>query len=799
MILRILFILVVLSTSFGSAQTSKDYAVLVTATVQSSPTKITLHWPSTNASEVSIYRKAKSDKFFGVSLVNLPGNAIQFEDTNVEMGQEYEYQIKQLKGGYVATGFIVSGIKVKPVENRGKLILLVDGLQVSALSAELGILENDLEADGWSVVRHDIPSGKTAVEVRNIVINEYNSDPTAVKAVFIVGHVVVPYSGNLNPDGHSNHKGAWPSDVYYGEMNGNWTDTFVTNTTAAQTRNHNVPGDGKFDQTFVPGEVELQVGRVDFNDLPVFGESETELLRRYLNKNHAYRTKQFVAEPRALIDDSFGGFNGEAFAASAWRSFAPMFGEDNIFELDYFSTMDNQSYLWSHGNGAGSFVSANGIGTSTDFASSSLQSVFTMLFGSYFGDWNSENNLLRATIASGSTLTNVWSGRPHWQFHHMAMGENIGYSALWAYNDNQYTTNLGKRFVHIALMGDPSLRMHTIAPPTNLQITENGNNVDLTWTASADNVLGYHIYRKENSSGAYQRVAPDVISATFYTDVGVNAQTTYHYLVRAITLQETPSGSYYNLSQSDLGSVQTTSIGLTADAGIDKTITCTTAQVSLGGVNAINGATYDWSTTNGNIVQGGTTKNAIVDKAGTYTLSVGKVGSAIVTDTVIVTEDKTAPEANTGSAVTINSGESTTLGTDPIDGETYSWSPTDGLSDAAISNPSASPTNDTTYMLTVTGSNGCSAEAMVEVRVETTNGTENDNSVDIYPNPASDVLTIESTYEIESIMVWDVIGKEVSVPFEYPKLLVSNLAVGTYILRILTKDGRNIDKIFIKR
>ncbi len=795
MIRMIILLFFVVSTSFGYTQASKDYAVLVTATVQSSPPKITLHWPSSTASEITVYRKAKEDRFFGPSLANLQGGSVQFEDTNVVIGQEYEYRIMQLKGGYVANGFIVSGIKAGPIENRGKLILLVDELQTLALSAELNMLKNDLEADGWKVVRHDIASTKTAIDVRNLIINDYNNDPTAVKTVFIVGHVAVPYSGNLNPDAHPNHKGAWPSDVYYGEMDGNWTDTSVNNTTAAQTRNHNVPGDGKFDQTFIPSEMELQVGRVDFHDLPVFNETETELLRKYLNKNHAYRTKQFTAEPRALIDDNFGGFNGEAFAASAWRSFAPMFGEDNIFELDYFSTMASESYLWSHGNGGGSFTSANGIGNSADFASSSLQSVFTMLFGSYFGDWDSKDNFLRAALASGNTLTNVWSGRPHWQFHHMAMGENIGYSALWAYSNNEYTSNLGKRFVHIALMGDPTLRMHVIAPPADLQALESNNNVDLNWVASTDNVLGYYIYRKENPTDTFQRITSDIVVGTSFTDVGVKAQTKYHYLLRAVALEETPSGSYYNLSQGVSDNIQTAPSALIADAGGDKTMNCSTTSVSLGGGNTSNGATYLWATSNGNIVSGMTTKSAVVDKAGTYTLTVNKAenANASVTDQVTVNENKTPPTANAGNNVTIDLGESTILGSESVSGETYSWSPIEGLSDATISNPVASPLDNITYTLNVVGSNGCTSEAIVEVRVVSNNG------IVIYPNPAIDVLHIETEFGIKNIEIWDISGKRISVSFEYPSIPISKIASGSYILRILTKDNKVINKAFIKR
>src|SRR5207253_1848922 len=110
-------------------------------------------------------------------------------------------------------------------------------------------------------------------------------------------HVPVPYSGKINPDGHSDHVGAWPADVYYGDIDGNWTDTTVDFTqstrppsdAADNLRLTNRPGDGKFDQDQIPSAVELEVGRVDLANMPgddYWGvdaviPSETELLRRY--------------------------------------------------------------------------------------------------------------------------------------------------------------------------------------------------------------------------------------------------------------------------------------------------------------------------------------------------------------------------------------------------------------------------------------------------------------------------------------------------------------------------------------
>src|SRR5206468_822511 len=99
-----------------------------------------------------------------------------------------------------------------------------------------------------------------------------------------------------------------------------------------------------FDQTALPSDVDLQVGRVDMANLPAFAKSEKELLRQYLNKDHNFRHKRIAVGPRGLIDDNFGNSNGEQFAMNGWRNFAPFFGATNIVATpDWFSTFSVQS------------------------------------------------------------------------------------------------------------------------------------------------------------------------------------------------------------------------------------------------------------------------------------------------------------------------------------------------------------------------------------------------------------------------------------------------------------------------
>jgi hypothetical protein len=298
----------------------------------------------------------------------------------------------------------------------------------------------------------------------------------------------------------------------------------------------------------------LQIGRVDLSDMPAFSLSEKELLRQYLNKDHNFRHKRLNVERRGLIVDAFGVFNGEAFASSGWRNFAPLFGVDNVTSAasgQFISTLTSQNFLWAYGCGPGTYTSATGIGTTDDFAANDVRAVFTMFFGSYFGDWDSQNNLMRAVLASPTHgLTASWGGRPHWFIHHMGLGEPIGYSAaLSQTNVGTYQPlNFGAGEAHIALMGDPTLRLHSVAPPSALTSATDNGLVMLNWVPSSDSVLGYNVYRASSSAGPFARLNETRILNTTFNDTGLDPGQ-YVYEVRAETLEICGSGSYHNLSQ----------------------------------------------------------------------------------------------------------------------------------------------------------------------------------------------------------------------------------------------------------
>src|SRR2546430_13901125 len=153
-----------------------------------------------------------------------------------------------------------------------------------------------------------------------------------------------------------------------------------------------------------------------------------------------------------------------------------------------------------YGSGAGSYNSVSGLGnagnynstTTPEIVNNDIKAVFVTLFGSWLGDWDHEDNIMRGVLATRTYgLACAWSGRPHWFAHPMGLGETIGYTARLTQNNTglyQNQNNPSANYIHIALMGDPTLRLHPVAPPSALVAAQNLRALNLTWAASTDPV-----------------------------------------------------------------------------------------------------------------------------------------------------------------------------------------------------------------------------------------------------------------------------------------------------------------------
>ncbi len=137
-----------------------------------------------------------------------------------------------------------------------------------------------------------------------------------------------------------------------------------------------------------------------------------------------------------------------------------------------------------------------------------------------------------------------------------------------------------------------------------------------------------------------------------------------------------------------------------ANAGADKE-TCigTAVSLSVSGTGGMSPYTYAWSS-------GATTASTSVNPTSTttYTVSVTDSKGCLGTDQVVVTVNP-KPNANAGADQTICVGSSATLGASATSGTapyTYLWS-----NGATTASTSVSPSNTTTYGVTVTDSKGC--------------------------------------------------------------------------------------------
>ncbi len=558
----------ILNTPYGI-----DYSVLTSAQVTITPPQITIHWVSDeNALSYSIDRKLPADTSWS-NLISLPDSATNFIDTDVSIGIIYEYRVVKTTPLISGYGYVYAGIDIPAIDKRGTMLLAVDDSFTEPLLTELEQFTNDLIGDGWNVIRHDFPTTAADTTLKGWVIETYNQSEGMVKSLLIIGHFAIPYSGNFAPDGHAERIGAQPADIYYADIDGEWTDYIVTTNNTGFIYTPNIPNDGLWDHNILPSPAELQVGRIDMHDMTGFELSEMELTRQYLNKNHAFRHNIINPARKALLNTHLDNSIPQT-SAGAWRSFAPMLGSSNIVAINtngcsgngtchiFMDSLQAQSYLWTYMAGGGSDTScAYPVMASSHCINFELNTIFMQLYGSYFVEWakggimGTTNHLLRAPLAnSGMPLATCWTGgSPKWYFHHMGLGESIGFSTLQSQNNKSIYDPGNIQWlggVHMVLMGDPSLRLHMVNPVTLLTATQTEARVHLSWSASDDtNILGYNIYQADSMSGTFHKLNASILVTTNFTDSIPSLMPENIYMVRAVKSETTSSGSYQNMSE----------------------------------------------------------------------------------------------------------------------------------------------------------------------------------------------------------------------------------------------------------
>ena len=521
---------------------------------------IEINWQNdTTAFKYEIGKRYSNDDEFEI-IAELTGAATNYNDVTIGEYQEYEirkrfrfndknYDSKSYKEHCIDCNFIEEETK--------SLLILIDRTKYKDIENNLLKYINITTKQGWNIVVKKVDRVESyspkAIINNKLLINQVYESVNNLRAVLILGRVAVPYSGNVAPDGHGDkdsrpHKGAYPTDSYYADIDYNdWTDSVEVNDKSMFPRQHNMINDGKWDQSFIPGKVELAVGRVDFFNLPGFEESESELLNRYLEKVIAYKSGQVEPVNKAILYDGFVEYR-RGYAADGLNNMTALYGKENVLEMPVRDELYQNRYDMIYAGAPGDFNNIYLAVYYNELAEKEYLATHSMIFGSYNVDWDSENNLHRSILASkGYGLTSVWASFPHWTYFKLGLGRTFGEALTTTQNNRleyDYPFSAYRGGVFIFLMGDPTLKLYNEDVISDVNLTT-GNNFSLQ-IKDENSIWGYQILKNEDSLEILETVKYDkpktgLINEIF--DWGNNGD----YIIRPIIKINNRSGSFFYL------------------------------------------------------------------------------------------------------------------------------------------------------------------------------------------------------------------------------------------------------------
>jgi hypothetical protein len=211
-------------------------------------------------------------------------------------------------------------------------------------------------------------------------------------------------------------------------------------------------------------------------------------------------------------------------------------------------------------------------------------------------------------------------------------------------------------------------------------------------------------------------------------------------------------------------------------------------------ISASGASTYTWSTgSNANFITANPTSAITYSVIGSNQAGcINQVSQAIAVNPLPAVGGFT-------DRTDICKGESATLtGTGAVN---YQWASNSIYVQTAVA--IVSPNTTTTYTLTGTNANGCTAVTTVVQNVQDCVGlqeiTTTGSGVKVFPNPTGGLVNIEFTNGgVKSVEVLDITGRiilNVPVTAGNSQVDISNLSNGIYYVRIQTKDAVEVVKL----
>jgi len=528
----------------GAAGPLPERFLALDANIVEGEVQVEFNWPKasgSNIGQVSIQRRilGQINKESWQSIASIRSFARVYLDKGIQSGVAYEYRISRPSKEKIETGYWVTGLYLPARENKGVALVVVDESLVRDLVPYLERFMLDLIGDGWAVIRHVVPRGDdrdlaanllAARKLRAWIQDRYNSAPLTPHALILIGHIPVVKSGQSNPDGHEYRP--LETDLFYADTDGVWRDHVK-----GAVRHNAIPSD----------HIEMQVGRIDFSNLDAARGDEISLLKSYFDKNHHWR--------HGRLGDLRQAYGGNSYLSGETNALRNIVGPKKLMTGGHHAEGTQQPWLFGVDFGSWKY---------SDYTTANyIKTVFSLNFGSGKLDFSRRNNTMTAMLAQPwYGLATGWGSRPAWQLHHMALGRSIGYSHLRTVNNGssskggagtlEYTPTGDYTWVNpiwVNLLGDPTIHSFPLEPVRDLRAKMLGGSVQLNWAeADSEAEVRYRVYRGLDRLGPFQALNPSELH-NGHQYIDPNPLPGAWYMVRAHSLKEVYSGSFYTFSQ----------------------------------------------------------------------------------------------------------------------------------------------------------------------------------------------------------------------------------------------------------
>lgn len=419
------------------------------------------------------------------------------------------------------------------------VLVLVNTSLRPSIQDELDQYEADINATGYDLALVETEGG-TQDDVKSLILTGYTTWGTALNGCLLVGELPIPWFQHFD-DWYGNED-TFACDLFYGDMDGTWTDTDSNGVPDSHT-------DGSGDT-----KPEIWVGRVTAHDM---SEDEVTLVKRFFANNHQYRLGNTMLPRRALLyqDDDWntspGWYNsfGNLLSDRDWIS-----DTETTNATDYKTRFDD-NYQWllvcSHSNASvNSFRTSSG---NTYFYCSELRNMdpqfnFCITFACSNADYSVADYMSGwyllageyTQLVLGSTKTGgFWYG--YKMFESLENRNNLGEAYNeWFSNEYPYSDGDISWWYGLTLLGDPTLYVpsDTYIDLASFDAEPDDDSILVTWeTGLETDNAAFVLFREVAGTGEYKQVSGLIASegsascgASYsFTDYNAERGITYSY------------------------------------------------------------------------------------------------------------------------------------------------------------------------------------------------------------------------------------------------------------------------------